>query len=70
MTPQDKEAIERAAYLLGTVRQFIDTNPISEYSVYYDEAICDGACLRDDCLTAELELDRMLSAKGGTNAQR
>ena len=64
MTPQDKETIERAAYLLRVVGQFIDTNPVSDYTVIYDEAECDGACLRDDCSVAADELERMMAAKG------
>ncbi len=64
MTPQDREAIERAAYMQGAVQRFIDLNPVSDYRVYYDEALCGGACLRDNCRVAKEELERMLNQGG------
>ena len=60
MTPQDREAIERAAYLLSAVESFIAKNPVSDYVVFYDEAFCDGECLREDCRVAKEELELML----------
>jgi hypothetical protein len=46
---KNKELIERAAYLLGVVEQFIKENRLEDYMTVYDEAECDGACLADDC---------------------
>lgn len=43
-----EEALERASTLLVATRDFIEANPVSEYTVVFDEAECDGGCLRDD----------------------
>ena len=60
MADDGKEAIRRAAYLLRTVEEFIETNPIGDYTVEYDEAVCDGRCLSDDCLVAAADLESLL----------
>lgn len=52
------DEIERARYLLETVGRFIRQNPITEYEIYYDEAMCDGSCLADDCKLAADALRR------------
>ena len=43
------DALERAVTLLDATARFIRQNPIQEYTVFYDEAQCDGGCLADDC---------------------
>jgi hypothetical protein len=48
--------VERAEYLLRTVAQFIDENPVSDYTIFYDEAECDGYCLAYDCIAAADDL--------------
>ncbi len=59
MSDEQTQAIERAAYLLRAVERFIETNPISDYTVLYDGAQCDGSCLSDDCLIAAGELEAL-----------
>jgi hypothetical protein len=56
MTPQEASAthmyaaLERCETLLDAVVKFIRHNPLAiEFEVHYDEADCDGSCLRDDC---------------------
>jgi hypothetical protein len=50
----------RAAYLLRVVAKFIEENPLApEMTVYYDEAECDGYCLKEDCLSAVEALERL-----------
>lgn len=51
------DIIQRAATLLQATTAFIDKNPVKEYTVFYDEAHCDGNCLREDCrlLLKEME---------------
>jgi hypothetical protein len=41
--------LRRAAELLAATRAFLYKNPVMEYTVFYDETECDGACLADDC---------------------
>ena len=48
-------ALDRAQYLLGAVMRFIVRNRLGDFSVYYDEADCDGHCLYDDCEIARDE---------------
>lgn len=51
--PQMYAALKRAAELLDATTRFMARNPIAaEYMVKYDEAMCDGSCLGDDCLIA------------------
>jgi hypothetical protein len=61
--PDLLEALRRAATLLKATRDFINSNPVQEYMVHYDEADCDGACLADDC---RLALDEAEAAIGRT----
>jgi hypothetical protein len=51
-------AAERAEYMLRTVAAFIDDNPVGDYEIFYDEALCDGHCLADDCISAADDLGR------------
>lgn len=53
---QTLQACERAVELFGVVRRFIDENPIADYTVEYDEVVCDGFCLAEDCAAAAEEL--------------
>ncbi len=39
------DVLKRCETLLDAVMRFIDENPVTDY----DEADCDGSCLRDDC---------------------
>jgi len=55
------EALERCETLLAATAQFIGINPLAEeFDVHYDEADCDGACLREDCRTHLIEVRRVL----------
>lgn len=48
--PELIESLERCEILLDAVARYMEQNPIAtEYTVHYDEADCDGLCLRDDC---------------------
>lgn len=64
MTPlqQADLALERAITLYEATSRFIRTNPVSDYSVFFDEAMCDGACLADDCESARDESAHVLAA--------
>lgn len=42
---------DRARTLLRAVVDFIEKNPVQDYEVFYDDAVCDGACLMEDCRT-------------------
>ncbi len=64
--PELYEALERAVILLRATHDFIGTNPIQEYTVFYDEAECDGSCLATDCGIAEESARAALAkARGG-----
>ncbi len=70
MSKGEQSAAWRAAYLLRIVNKFIHDNPVSDYTIYFDEAVCDGACLADDCLVAAEELERVRNDRdsiGGGN---
>lgn len=45
-----QEIIERDKQLLVATASFIKYNSLHDYTVTYDEAVCDGACLKEDCL--------------------
>lgn len=49
---QVRQALERSIVLLEATAKFIESNPVREYTVFYNEAECDGYCLRDDCENA------------------
>lgn len=58
------DPLVRAEYLLRTVARFFTSNPIAEEcTIVYDDAVCDGACLRDDCKVAAEELARVESQR-------
>jgi hypothetical protein len=42
------EALRRAEYLMEASKSFIKDNNVSEYTTFYDDAKCDGYCLRAD----------------------
>ena len=65
MTQREAEAMTRAVELLSAVFRFIDLNPVSDYKVFYDEAMCDGACLAEDCAIAREELEMLLESQKG-----
>ena len=46
------EALKRNETLLLATIDFLNSNPVVDYTVVYDEAECDGACLMDDCRIA------------------
>ncbi len=48
-------ALERAMDLLWATERFVAANPlVEEFTVDYDEATCDGACLAEDCRVAAI----------------
>lgn len=52
---------QRAVYLLDIVARFINENTgLGDRRIWYDEALCDGFCLRDDCMAAAADLRRYL----------
>lgn len=60
----DAEAIARAIYLLKeVVPSFIESNRLDGYTVFYDEAQCDGYCLVEDCEAASKDLARFAEHK-------
>lgn len=62
----DTEAIKRAIYLLQTVAAFMEKNwQAAECTIRYDEAVCDGLCLGDDCRAAAEELDILTAREKG-----
>lgn len=64
--PEMLNALERCATLLDAVVRFMEENPLAEeFYVHYDEADCDGACLRDDCRIALDEVNSALSKVEG-----
>lgn len=68
MTPEERmvEALDRAVILLGAAARFIHQHPIKEYTVFYDEAVCDGLCLANDCRDALNEgIDALTQYKEG-----
>jgi hypothetical protein len=47
------KSIERAIYMLRVVKKFIDENEIAAECISgWDDAVCDGHCLADDCQDA------------------
>lgn len=52
--------IVRAEYLLHAVVRFLHANPLAkEGTVVYDDAVCDGVCLANDCKAAAEDLARL-----------
>jgi len=65
-----EEALERASTLLVATRDFIEANPVSEYTVVFDEAECDGGCLRDDAQACnEWQVKQALTALRAARAE-
>ena len=60
MMKSEREVLERAITMLKATEDFVEGNPISEYTVFYDDANCDGGCLSNDCLTLRLQIEEML----------
>lgn len=52
MTNLERESLKRCETLLDAVIRFVEVNPVAEYTVFYDDAECDGYCLQDDCEAA------------------
>lgn len=50
--------LKRTEVILKALIDFIDRNPVQDYTVFYDEAICDGACLQDDARALLEEIQR------------
>jgi hypothetical protein len=42
-------ALKRALTLLKATADFIENNPVADYTVFYDNTDCDGECLKTDC---------------------
>lgn len=55
------EACKRAAVMLRAASAYLTENPVMEYMVFYDEADCDGMCLRDDCDLATLDCEAAIT---------
>lgn len=55
------DALKRAEVLLSALVDFIEKNPVKDYSVHYDEADCDGACLADDAEIAIKDLRAVIA---------
>lgn len=58
------EVLRRADTLLVAVQAFIADNDLEEFTVEYDEATCDGSCLRDDANFAVTDIRAALKAAG------
>ena len=62
MTQTEKDIIQRAILMLEvTGSRAVQVNP--EYRSYYDEARCDGYCMKDDCAVSREELQSLLDKK-------
>jgi len=59
------EALKRADTLLVAVQAFIADNDLQDCFVHYDEAECDGDCLRTDCNFAVSEIRAAIAKAGG-----
>ena len=51
MTEQIREVLQRDKQLLEATIAFIQKNHLHSLTVRYDEAICDGHCLIEDCMS-------------------
>lgn len=70
LVQQSNDAIGRAEYLLRVVGQFMRQNPSAEScETFYDEAMCDGACLAEDCEIAANELREEVPKPSETTGQ-
>ena len=58
----ERDALTRAAYLLDVTAEFLRTHPVGDYTVIYDDAVCDGRCLAEDCRAAAVEAHLALEA--------
>ena len=59
------EVLQRCETLLDATMRFMEKNPVAaEYCVYYDEAVCDGECLANDCSTHLDEVRRAIAMVG------
>jgi hypothetical protein len=52
MNEARKMAVDRAVLMLRVVTEYMRKHPVRDYEITYDEAVCDGYCLTDDCETA------------------
>ena len=50
----ERDALIRAAYLLDVVAVFLRTHPVGDYTIIYDDAVCDGRRLAEDCRAASM----------------
>jgi hypothetical protein len=49
---EQKPDEDRRDYLLLVCMSFIDDNDLEPFVVFYDDAMFDGSCLRDDIASA------------------
>jgi hypothetical protein len=61
-TQQLIDALHRAVVLMEAAINFVQDNDLGEYTVYYDDAECDGSCLADDCDSAIDDAKRAIAA--------
>jgi hypothetical protein len=54
---KDQSDIGRARYMLKVAALYIRDH-FTEGEIFYDEAVCDGNCVADDCFTAAEALDK------------
>ncbi len=63
--PELCEALDYAVTRLKAVREFLEANPIKEYTAVWDGAECDGYCLDDECDAAiNASLNALAKARG------
>jgi hypothetical protein len=56
------EGEHRIEYLMRVMEAYFDSHPVSEYTLIWDEAECDGQCLVDDMRAAVDGLEIMQEA--------
>jgi hypothetical protein len=61
-TQQLIEALQRAVVLMEATYDFIESNPVQDHTVYYDDDERDGSYLAYDCDTAIAKARRAIAA--------
>jgi hypothetical protein len=61
-TQQLIEALQRAVVLMEATYDFISSNKLEGYPLYYNDAECDGSILADDCEYAIDDAKRAIAA--------
>jgi len=52
----DERNKDRAFLMLNVAARYIRDNDLEEYEIFYDDAMCDGTCVADECEDAAMML--------------